>query len=126
MTPRLPKNQIIDITSAEYAPPYAIRLRFSDGHEQTVDFEPFLRQAQHPDIRKYLDPQLFQTFAIINGRLDWNDYDLCFPLQDLYENTLMHHAPKQRKSSRKAMPPNAAAAPRHKRKGATHDYKRVD
>ena len=108
ITRRMPKNQIIDILSAEYAPPYAIRIRFSDGHAQTVDFEPFLRQAQHPDIRKYLDSQLFQTYALINGRLDWNDYDLCFPMQDLYENRLMHHAPQPRASSRKAATPRAA------------------
>ena len=90
----------IDIINAEYAPPYAIRLRFNNGHEPTVYFEPFLRQAQHPEIRKDLDCNLFQTFAIINGRLDWNDYDLCFPLQDLYEYTLIHHAPKPRKAAK--------------------------
>ena len=105
-TPRLPHNQIIDILSAEYAPPYTIHVCFSDGSEQTIDFEPFLRRAQHPDIRKYLDPSLFQTFTIINGRLDWNDYDLCFPLQDLYENTLIHDAAKRRQSSRKLSTPH--------------------
>ena len=106
-TPRLPHNQIIDILSAEYAPPYTIHVCFSDGSEQIIDFEPFLRRAQHPDIRKYLDPSLFQTFTIINGRLDWNDYDLCFPLQDLYENTLIHDALKQRRPSRTTSKPHS-------------------
>lgn len=101
-------NHVIDITNAEYAPPYAIRLCFSDGFEQTVDFEPFLRNAQHPDIRKYLDPSLFQSFAIVDGRLDWNDYDLCFPMQDLYENTLIHDAAKRRQSRRKLPAPHPA------------------
>ena len=44
---------MIEMIHAEYVPPYTIRLRFSDGFEQTVDFEPFLRNTQHPDIRKY-------------------------------------------------------------------------
>ena len=109
-------NQIIDITNAEYEPPYAIRLRFSDGFEQTVDFEPFLRSAQHPDIRKYLDQSLFQSFAIVNGRLDWNDYDLCFPMQDLYENTLIHDAPKRCKSSRK---PSTPCPNKHRKRAAS-------
>lgn len=68
--------QIIEMIHTEYVLPYAIRLRFSDGFEQTVDFEPFFRNAQHPDIRKYLDQSLFQSLTIINDRLDWNDYDL--------------------------------------------------
>ena len=99
---------MIKMINAEYVPPYAIRLRFSDNFEQTVDFDPFLRNAQHPDIRKYLDQSLFQSFAIVNGRLDWNDYDLCFPMQDLYDNTLMHDAPKRRKLSRKSSTPRPA------------------
>lgn len=109
-------NRIIDIIHAEYVPPYAICLRFSDGFEQTVDFEPFLRNAQHPDIRKYLDPSLFQSFAIVNGRLDWNDYDLCFPMQDLYDNTLMHDALKRRKLPRKALTPRPA---KHRNRAAS-------
>ena len=109
-------NHVIDITNAEYEPPYAIRLRFSDGFEQTVDFEPFLRNAQHLDIRKYLDPSLFQSFAIVNGRLDWNDYDLCFPMQDLYDNTLMHDALKRRKLPRKALTPRPA---KHRNRAAS-------
>ncbi len=86
---RLADDAVIDITRAEYVPPYKIHLRFSDGAEQWVDFKQFLRKSAHPEIRKYLNTDLFRNFSIVRGRLDWNDYDLCFPLQDLYEGTII-------------------------------------
>jgi len=86
---RLADDAVIDITEAEYVPPYRIHLWFSDGAEQIVDFEPFLRKSDHPEIRKYLNTNLFRNFSIAHGRLDWNDYDLCFPIQDLYEGTII-------------------------------------
>ena len=68
--------------------PYKIRLWFSDGAEQTVNFEPFLKKSHHPEIKKYLNQNLLKNFSIAHGRLDWNDYDLCFSMQDLYEGTV--------------------------------------
>jgi hypothetical protein len=84
----LANDAVVSVIEAEYVPPYAIRLSFSDGAEQTVNFEPFLRRSCHPEIRKYLDPELFKSFSLMNGRLDWNDYDLCFSMQDLYEGKI--------------------------------------
>ena len=86
---RLADDAVIDITEAEYVPHYGIHLWFSDGAEQIVDFEPFLRKSGHPEIRKYLNTELFRNFSIAHGRLDWNDYDLCFPIRDLYEGTII-------------------------------------
>lgn len=86
---RLSDDMVIDIVEAEYIPPYSIHLWFSDGAEQQIDFEPFLRGSNHPEIRKYLDTNLFKDFSIAHGRLDWNDYDLCFSIQDLYEGTII-------------------------------------
>ncbi len=87
---KMPKYSVIDVIKAEYIPHYTIHLWFSDGAEQILDFEPFLQQSAHPDIRKYLNVELFRQFTIVHGRLDWNDFDLCFPIQDLYEGTLLH------------------------------------
>jgi hypothetical protein len=39
-------------------------------------------------IRAYLDPDRFAQFAIRDGDLMWGDYELCFPVADLYENTI--------------------------------------
>lgn len=84
----LSDDAIVNVSEAEYIPPYKIRLRFSDGAEQTIDFERFLKYSHHPEIKKYLNKDLFKNFSIAHGRLDWNDYDLCFSMQDLYEGTV--------------------------------------
>lgn len=72
------------INSAKYIGDYAIRLAFNDGTERLVDFKPFLTKSLHPTIKKYLDEQLFSGFKIIDGNLNWNDYELIFPIVDLY------------------------------------------
>ncbi|MEA3446472.1 MAG: DUF2442 domain-containing protein [Bacteroidota bacterium] len=79
---------VIDITEAEYIPPYKIRLWFSNGTEQIVNFESFLKKSHHPEIKKYINQDMFKNFSIAGGRLDWNDYDLCFSMKDLYEGTV--------------------------------------
>jgi hypothetical protein len=63
-------------------------LRFSDGRIVTVDFEPFLRRSRHPDVRKYLDPESFQSYRLEHGDLMWGDFELCFPIADLYEGRI--------------------------------------
>ncbi len=83
-------NQVINIVSADLAGDYKIRLRFDDGAEQTVDFRPFLVASLHGDIRRWLNPGRFAAFRIEYGDLVWGDYDLCFPVIDLYRNDLEH------------------------------------
>ena len=77
--------QVIDLKEAQYRQGYQLRLQFSDGTERLIDFEPFLRKSQHPQIQSYLNPDRFKQFQIVDGNLDWNDFELCFPLIDLYE-----------------------------------------
>jgi hypothetical protein len=67
---------------------YILRINFDDGTTQEVDFKPFLSTALHPDIRAFLDPQRFASFRIEYGDLIWGDYDLCFPVIDLYKNRI--------------------------------------
>lgn len=81
-------DRIINIVSAEPAGDLCLCLRFDDGTEQVVDFKPFLSRSVHPDIRAYLDPERFAAFRIEYGELIWGDYDLCFPVIDLYRNQL--------------------------------------
>lgn len=76
---------IISIIDAEYIGNYKIRFQFSDGTEKTVDFSMFLHQAKNPMTRKYLDDKLFRDFSIQFGDIVWNDYELCFPIWDLYQ-----------------------------------------
>lgn len=79
---------IINIVAAEQTGDYRIRLTFDDGTAQVIDFKPFLQRSQHPDIRAYLDVARFAAFRIEYGELAWGDYDLCFPVIDLYRNQL--------------------------------------
>ena len=79
----------INITSVEPVGDYALRLSFDDGTTQTVDFKPFLSASRHPDIRAYLEPARFALYHIEYGELVWGEYDLCFPISDLYQNRLM-------------------------------------
>jgi len=65
-----------------------LRIEFSDGKTTEVDFEPFLRAATHPAIRRYLQPWRFKQFAITDGVLQWNDFDLIFPMADLYDGVI--------------------------------------
>jgi len=75
----------IEIKSAQYLGDFAIRIYFSDGVNKLVDFRPFLESSLHPSIRKYLDESKFNEYQIIDGNLNWNDYDLIFPIDDLYQ-----------------------------------------
>jgi hypothetical protein len=64
---------------------YLLRLRFNDGTKRDVDFKKFLESSTNPLIRAYLDPDRFATFALNEGDLMWGDYELCFPVADLYD-----------------------------------------
>ena len=78
----------MEITFANYIGDYAIRIKFKDGTERLVDFKPFLNKSHHPSIKKYLKEDLFLKFKIVEGNLNWNDYDLIFPIWDLYEGSI--------------------------------------
>lgn len=79
---------ILEIIRADYQGEYRIELTFSDGVKQTIDFERFLRTAKNPMARKYLDLTAFQTFSLDHGDLQWNDFELCFQLQNLYDEKI--------------------------------------
>jgi hypothetical protein len=82
------ENQIITIKEVEYPGGYKLNLLFNDNTNQSIDFYPFLSESLNPLIQKYLDLNEFKKFELDNGDLQWNDYDLCFPIADLYENNI--------------------------------------
>ena len=84
-------NEIINIRSAEPAGDGRLHIVFDDNTDQIVDFRAFLQSSLHPDIRAYLEPTRFATFRIEYGDLVWGDYDLCFPIMDMYQNHLNKH-----------------------------------
>lgn len=75
----------IKILKADYLNEYKLKLIFSDGKTNVVDFETFLLSAKNPMASKYKDVQEFKKFDLTYGDLQWNDYEMCFPIWDLYE-----------------------------------------
>ncbi len=78
----------IEIDYAKYIGDFVIRIHFKNGIEKVVDFKPFISNSSHPAIRKYLQKKLFRKFEILNGNLSWNDYDLIFPVSDLFQGRI--------------------------------------
>jgi DUF971 family protein len=84
----LSDDAVIDIVRAEQVSDYTLKLTFSDGTERVIDFEHFLSASGNPMIRAYLDPAKFANFRLEYGDLLWDDYGLCFPIADLYEQRI--------------------------------------
>lgn len=82
------KIEVLDIVRAEYAGGYKLHLWFSDGKNHVIDFEPFLMNARNPMVTQYRDLKKFQQFRLMDGNLDWNDYEMCFSTEDLYNNDI--------------------------------------
>lgn len=85
---RRTKDVVINVVEARHVGGYKLRLRFSNGKARIVDFGPFLSRSRNPMIRAYLDPKRFASFKVDKGDLLWGDFDLCFPVADLYQNTI--------------------------------------
>ncbi len=82
------ESDLISISDVCYSESFKIKIIFNDGTERIVDFEPFLINSQHPQIKKYLNIEKFKNFLLVDGNLNWNDYDLIFPLEDLYKGKI--------------------------------------
>jgi hypothetical protein len=78
----------LEITQARYLQDYKIEFEFNDETQTIIDFEPFLKKAKNPMLKKYLDLNQFKNFTLRDGDIDWNDYELCFPIADIYEGHL--------------------------------------
>ena len=82
------ENKVLKIEKVIYLGEYKLELFFDDGAKKLVDFGPFLLGSLNPLINKYLDLGEFKKYELDDGDLEWNDYDLCFPIADLYENRI--------------------------------------
>lgn len=80
--------KVVQIEAAHYVVPYKLSIWFDDGRVNTVDFGRFLRASAHPAIRAYLDVERFKKFTLEDGVLHWNDFDLIFPMADLYRGRI--------------------------------------
>ena len=81
-------SELLSIKVVRYQPDYKLQIHFNNGADKAVDFKPFLSQSQHPGIRAFLQPEKFQGFRVEHGDLVWGEYDLCFPVADLYRGEI--------------------------------------
>jgi hypothetical protein len=81
-------SNYLEIAEAKYVSGYKIRLTFNDETVRVMDFEPFLRKARNPDLEQYRQIKRFKQFRLHYGDLLWGDYEMIFPIIDLYEGKL--------------------------------------
>ena len=75
----------IRVVSAEYLSEYKILVKFNDGTQQLVDFEPFLTSNPHPQHNDFKQYERFKEFRIEKGTLVWcEDWDMIFPVEQLH------------------------------------------
>lgn len=53
-----------------------------------MDFSHFLEKVRNSSLKKYRAVREFKKFKLVYGNLDWNDYEMCFPLADLHEGKI--------------------------------------
>ena len=84
----IPEN--IAIKKSEYIDNYTIRLFFSDGKLNDVDFRNYLYKRPHPQYDKYRNLSKFKKYKIDkHGDIYWGkSRDLLFPIENLYFNNL--------------------------------------
>lgn len=82
------ETEVIEIIRAEYVDGFRIHLWFNAGKDHVVDFAPFLEKARNPAMKKYCGVREFKKFKLVYGNLDWNDYEMCFPVADLHEGRI--------------------------------------
>lgn len=78
----------ISIANAVYRDDYRLKLAFSDGSLRTVDLSGFLENARNPLFKKYRLKRNFKRFRVLNGNLVWNDYEMIFPVWNLYRGQI--------------------------------------
>ena len=83
------KDVSIQILKAEHIKDFQLKLFFSDQSDRVVNFEPFLSSARNPQVKQFLLEEKFLSFRIEYGDLIWGDYDLCFPIWDLYTGEII-------------------------------------
>jgi hypothetical protein len=76
------------VKQAQYVPRYKVEVEFNDGQRRVVDFEPFLRRATNPMFTQYKDVRRFKQFHVERGDLMWGDFEMIFPVTDLYEGKI--------------------------------------
>ena len=76
------------VKQAQYVPRYKVDIEFNDGRRRVVDFGPFLKGSTNPMFTRYKTVRRFKDFHISHGDLMWGDFEMIFPITDLYEGKI--------------------------------------
>jgi hypothetical protein len=79
----------LSIKSAKHKTGHILEVEFNDGHKENVDFAPFIFSSGHPDYEKYKSVNAFLQFEIVDGNINWDDYTMIFPVEDIYKNKIL-------------------------------------
>ena len=77
------------VMEATHVPRHRVDIKFNDGTRRVVDFGPFLKQARNPMFTKYRSAEEFKSFHIQDGDLMWGDFEMIFPIMDLYHGNIL-------------------------------------
>ncbi|MFT7561687.1 MAG: hypothetical protein ACI93R_003616 [Flavobacteriales bacterium] len=77
------------VGSVDHLSGHILEITFSDDFKQVVDFSLFIFSNGHPDYDQYKKVEKFLTYEVVDGNLNWDDYTMIFPVEDLYKNTLI-------------------------------------
>ncbi len=84
-THEIKPSAILLIERAKYLSEFKIKLGFSNGKSKIVNYKYFLHENAHPSLKKYLKISEFKKFKVLNGNLNWNNYEMVFPIEQLYK-----------------------------------------
>lgn len=77
------------VSDAVHLGEFKVGIFFTDRTEKIVDFNDFLSKKNlHPSLKKYRKEKLFGNFEIKYGNLIWKDYQMIFPVEELYNGKI--------------------------------------
>ena len=90
LTPKNAKIKYSHVADAVYLEGYKIKVLFEDGTFKVVDFEEFLYDKHtHPMYKRYRKQNVFKKFEIKSGNLNWFNYEMIFPVEQLYDGKIL-------------------------------------
>ena len=90
LTPKNAKINYSNIADAVYLEEYKIKIFFQDGTIKIVDFKDFLFDRHtHPIYKRYRKESVFKKFEIKNSNLNWYNYEMIFPVEQLYAGKIL-------------------------------------
>jgi hypothetical protein len=78
----------VNIVQVEPAGEYRLWLTFSDKQRSLVDLAPVIKRSMNPQTRQFLNMERFLSFRLEWGNIVWGDYEMCFPIEELYEGRM--------------------------------------